>query len=229
MTSCGKTVCDKCKPRLAEISCSKCKGPCTRTVEINDKAPEEVRSLFSDPVIKLKSVFKCIGFQDSQKRAILENERREVALLEAELNKVMAEDEEEERLYNEMVMEYEEVSKQEAILDAEIEQLRREVGDDDGPNIEGAVGGILSPLEFPDRSSSSSGSRSHRRVKTPNVLSPSSITSPPPSSEKPFLQMKTPAAWYKGHKMPKGQRTEESPKDQSKGHQSRFHNFYSPN
>merc|ERR1712114_155565 len=139
--------------RLAEMPCTKCKGPCTRTVEINDKAPEEVRSLFSDPVLKLKSVFKCIGIQDSQKRAILENERREVALLEAELNKVMAEDEEEERLYNEMVKEYEEVSKQEAILDAEIEQLRREVGDDDGPNIEGAVGGILSPLEFPDRSS----------------------------------------------------------------------------
>ena len=123
MTSCGKTVCEKCKPRLAEISCSKCKGPCTRTVEINDKAPEEVRSLFSDPVIKLKSVFKCIGFQDSQKMAILENERREVARLEAELEKVTAEDEEEERLYNEMVKEYEEVSKQEAILDAEIEQL----------------------------------------------------------------------------------------------------------
>merc|ERR1719188_414676 len=196
-----------------------------RTVEINDKAPEEVRSLFSDPAIKLKSIFKCIGFQDSQKMAILENERREVALLEAELEKVTAEDEEEERLYNEMVKEYEEVSKQEAILDAEIEQLRREVGDDDGPNIEGAVGvGILSPLDFPDRSSSSSNnSRSRRRAKSSDVPSPSSITSPPPSSEKPFLQMKTPAAWYKGHKMPKGQRTEESPKDQSKGHhQSRF-------
>ena len=61
----------------------------------------------------------------------------------------MAKDEEKERLYNEMVKEYEEVSKQEAILDAEIEQLRREVGDDDGPNIGGAVGGIMSPHNVP--------------------------------------------------------------------------------
>ena len=227
MTSCGKTVCDKCKPRLAEISCAKCKGPCTRTVEINDKAPEEVRSLFSDPAIKLKSVFKCIGFQDSQKMAILENERREVARLEAELEKVTAEDEEEERLYNEMVKEYEEVSKQEAILDAEIEQLRREVGDDDRPNIGGAVGGIMSPLEFPDRSSSSSGSRSRRRAKPSDVI-PSSNTTPLPSSEKPFLQMKTPAAWYE-HQLPKRQRMEESPKDESKGHHSCVYKFYSPN
>ena len=63
--------------------------------------------------------------------AILEKERKEVASLEKEFQKVMAKDEEEERLYNEMVKEYEEVSKQELILKAEIEQLRREVGDDD--------------------------------------------------------------------------------------------------
>ena len=63
--------------------------------------------------------------------AILEKERKEVASLEKELQKVKAEDEEEERLYNEMVKEYEEVSKQEVILKAEIEQLQREVGDDD--------------------------------------------------------------------------------------------------
>ena len=46
-----------------------------------------------------------------------------MASLEEELQKVMGEDEEEERLYNEMVKEYEEVSKQEVILKAEIEQL----------------------------------------------------------------------------------------------------------
>ena len=63
--------------------------------------------------------------------AILEKERNEVMRLWEELQKVMGEDEEEERLYNEMVKEYNEVSKQEAILKAEIEQLQREVGDDD--------------------------------------------------------------------------------------------------
>ena len=63
--------------------------------------------------------------------AILEKERNEVASLEEELQKMMGEDEEEERLYNEMVKEYNEVSKQEVILEAEIEQLQREVGDDD--------------------------------------------------------------------------------------------------
>ena len=54
--------------------------------------------------------------------AILEKERNEVAILEEELQKVKAEYEE-ERLYNEMVKEYNEVSKQEVILKAEIEQL----------------------------------------------------------------------------------------------------------
>ena len=48
--------------------------------------------------------------------AILEKERNEVASLEEKLQKMMGEDEEEERLYNEMVKEYEEVSKQEVIL-----------------------------------------------------------------------------------------------------------------
>ena len=61
--------------------------------------------------------------------AILEKERK--ASLEKEFQKVMGEDEEEERLYNEMVKEYNEVSQQEAIFKAEIEQLQREVGDDD--------------------------------------------------------------------------------------------------
>ena len=55
--------------------------------------------------------------------AILEKERNEVASLEKELQKMMGEDEEEERLYNEMVKEYNE----EAILKAEIEQFQREV------------------------------------------------------------------------------------------------------
>ena len=55
--------------------------------------------------------------------AILEKERNEVASLEEELQKVRLEGEEEERLYNEMVKEYEE----EVRLKAEIEQFQREV------------------------------------------------------------------------------------------------------
>ena len=78
--------------------------------------------------------------------AILEKERNEVMRLEEELQKVMGEDEEEERLYNEMVKEYEEVSKQEVILKAEIEQLRREVGDDNAS--ENKYKFILTTLHF---------------------------------------------------------------------------------
>jgi len=243
LTSCGKTVCGQCRPRLADITCNDCKGPCTRTIEINANAPEEVQSLFGDASSKLKSAFKCINFQERQKKSILDNLRREIESLENQIQEELEADQEEERLYNEMLAEYKEVCKQEAILKAEVEQLLKEVGTDDGHEVGGAVGGILSPLEYPDRSSSSSSGR-RDRAKPTNVLSPSSFQSPPPSSEKPFLQMKTPAAWYK-HKRPKNspgtggespvmtqlQALEEVPKGSNNLSKQcrKFFNFFSPN
>jgi len=191
----------------------------------------------------LKSAFKCTNFQERQKRSILDNLRREIEFLENQIQEELEAEQEEERLYNEMLAEYKEVSKQEAVLKAEVEQLLKEVGTDDGHEVGGAVGGILSPLEYPDRSSSSSSGR-RDRAKPTNVLSPSSFQSPPPSSEKPFLQMKTPAAWYK-HKRPKNspgtgsespvmaqlQALEEVPKDSNNLPKQRrkFFNFFSPN
>ena len=103
MTSCGKTVCDQCRPRLADISCNDCRGPCTKTIEVNAKAPEEVRSLFSDASSKLKSAFKCLNFQERQKRRVLENMRREIESLENQIQAELEADQEEERLYNEML------------------------------------------------------------------------------------------------------------------------------
>ena len=126
-------------------------------------------------------------------------------------------------------------------MKAEVEQLLKEVGPDDGHDVGGAVGGVLSPLEYHDRSSSSSG-RGRSRAKPADVLSPSSFASPQPSSEKPFLQMKTPAAWYKHKRQKNGgegespvmaqlKALEEAPKDSKKLPKPRpkIYNFFSPN
>jgi len=221
MTSCGKTVCDQCRPRLADISCKDCRGPCTKIIEINAKAPEEVRSFFGDASSKLKSAFKCLNFQERQKKAILDSLRREIESLENQIEEELRADQEEERLYNEMLAEYKEVCKQEATLKAEVEQLLKEVNIDDSHDCGGAVGGVFSP----------------------DVRSPLSLGSPPRSSEKPFLQMKTPAAWYK-HKRQKNspgtegespvmaqlQALEKAPKDANNLPKNRrkFFSFFSP-
>ena len=72
VTSCGKVICSTCKPRLSSITCRQCRGPCTRTVLLTDKAPKEVLNLFTDISEQLKAVLKNYNFQESQKRSLLE-------------------------------------------------------------------------------------------------------------------------------------------------------------
>ena len=79
VTSCGKVVCTSCKPKLGQTSCSVCRGPCTKTIPLDNGAPKEVLNLFTDINEQLKTVFKNFNFQESQKRSLLEFKERKVA------------------------------------------------------------------------------------------------------------------------------------------------------
>ena len=89
MTSCGKVVCNTCKPRLQTTQCTSCHGPCNRTVELNSKTPKEVTKLFTDLSSELKSVFKSIDFQANQKRQILLYKKKKLDATSIMSNSVM--------------------------------------------------------------------------------------------------------------------------------------------
>ena len=48
ITSCGRVVCHSCIPSLGAFNCPTCRGPCTRTIPLNSKAPPNVLNLFKD-------------------------------------------------------------------------------------------------------------------------------------------------------------------------------------
>ena len=58
--------------------------------------------------------------------------RSEIDSLENQILEELARDQKEERMYDAMIAEFKDVTKQEAILKAEVDQLLREVGHDDG-------------------------------------------------------------------------------------------------
>ena len=67
ISSCGKIACQNCVQKLKKTHCEDCKGPCTRTIELNSKAPKEVQRLFGDITNEIKAVSKIMNFQDTQK------------------------------------------------------------------------------------------------------------------------------------------------------------------
>merc|ERR1712133_280326 len=87
----------QCRPKLVDITCNDCNGLCAETIEINADAPEEVQSLFGDASRKLKSAFKCLNFQETQKKVILDNLRQEIESLENQIQEELEADQEEER------------------------------------------------------------------------------------------------------------------------------------
>merc|ERR1719300_1301217 len=75
MTSCGKVMCGKCRPRFKSRGCPDCgtsgsRGSCSE-VQPDKNAPFEVLNLFRDVSFQLKTVFKVNNFQESQKRRLL--------------------------------------------------------------------------------------------------------------------------------------------------------------
>ena len=67
ISSCGKIACQNCVQKLKKTHCEDCKGPCTRTIELNSKAPKEVQRLFDDITDEIKALSKIMNFQDTQK------------------------------------------------------------------------------------------------------------------------------------------------------------------
>ena len=86
MTACGRVVCEGCCPRLRENDCRICRGRC-QVVALNSKAPQNVLNLFKDISGQLKSVFKNLAFQESQKQSILEYKERMYLKLRQEVGK----------------------------------------------------------------------------------------------------------------------------------------------
>ena len=84
VSSCGKVVCQDCLERIRTTRCGDCQGPCTRTVELNSRAPEDVKRLFRDVVDEIKKVGKIFDFQEKhQAKFLLAKKKRIKKLAEA--------------------------------------------------------------------------------------------------------------------------------------------------
>ena len=82
ISSCGKIACQNCVQKLKKTQCDDCKGPCTRTLELNSKAPKEVRRLFGDITEEIKAVSKIMNFQETQKAKFIQALKRNNAKLD---------------------------------------------------------------------------------------------------------------------------------------------------
>jgi len=48
ITSCGRVVCHSYTPSLGAVNCPTCRGPCTKTIPLDSKAPPNVLNLYKD-------------------------------------------------------------------------------------------------------------------------------------------------------------------------------------
>jgi len=84
ISSCGRVVCQDCLHRIKTSPCGDCGGPCTRTVELNSKAPKDVQKLFGDVSEDIKTVSKIIAFQEKHKANFLMAKKRKIDHLDEE-------------------------------------------------------------------------------------------------------------------------------------------------
>jgi len=102
VTSCGQVVCNNCQPKLVTRQCQKCRGPCTRNIPLNEKAPKEVLNLFTDISEQLKAVFKNYNFQETQKKSLLDYKERKVGQMKMHLGELAKKKNSEQELHNKM-------------------------------------------------------------------------------------------------------------------------------
>jgi len=88
ISSCGRVVCQDCLHRIKTSPCGDCGGPCTRTVELNSKAPKDVQKLFGDVSEDVKAVSKIIAFQERHKANFLMLKKRKLDSLDEEQSKM---------------------------------------------------------------------------------------------------------------------------------------------
>jgi len=84
ITSCGRTICSDCCPKLADDFCKTCAGPCNKIMSLNRKAPPKVLNLFKNASSQLKDVFKNVSWQERQKQSILKHKKANIERLENE-------------------------------------------------------------------------------------------------------------------------------------------------
>ena len=85
---CGRVVCQDCLHGIKTTPCRDCRGPCTRTVELNSKAPKDVQKLFGDVSEDIKAVSKIIAFQERHKANFLMAKKRNIDSLDKEQSKM---------------------------------------------------------------------------------------------------------------------------------------------
>ena len=91
ISSCGRVVCQDCLHRIKTKPCRDCGGPCTRTVELNSKAPKDVQKLFGDVSADIKTVSKIIEFQEKNKANFLMAQKRKIDKLDEERSRMKRE------------------------------------------------------------------------------------------------------------------------------------------
>jgi hypothetical protein len=83
ITSCGRVVCSSCLPALRTARCRDCRGPCSRTIPLDSRAPRSVQALFKNANDELKTTFKNLKWQEEQKASIMAH-REKVVLKQVE-------------------------------------------------------------------------------------------------------------------------------------------------
>ena len=221
ISSCGKVVCINCKPSLSSTHCDTCRGPCTRTIQLNSRAPQEVLRLFEDPSSHLKSMMKCLDFQSQQKKRLLnyhrnllnEKEEQVKAILkrkEEDHNKFLAKknlnDElgrkiQKAKAYNQRLFSQQLQQERSATFPESLDQSMAappafddDEDEDDNDNAEDQMQMMMS-APAPAGLGATHTVAGHRLSQASPQPNYDDLSSPLPSQV--FLEMKTPAAWHK--------------------------------
>merc|ERR1712142_605511 len=205
VTSCGKVVCTSCKPKLGQTFCSVCRGPCTKTIPLDNGAPKEVLNLFTDINEQLKTVFKNFNFQESQKRSLLESKERKVAQMKNALVEYANQNKDLHAKFAQMKDCLAQLYRTEESLKDKFRRMTypqvlgygndvdkfglRGRGDDQSKWLAGP-GQVLNE-SFRDFSS-----KNMSNVGSMNIRSPKAEIKKHGRPPGAFLEMKTPAAWY---------------------------------
>ena len=221
ISSCGHVVCQDCLHSIKTSPCGDCGGLCTRTVELNSKAPKDVQKLFSDVSADVKAVSKIIEFQEKNKASFLMAKKKKLDHIDEERSKL-------KREKKKKLAEIEDTKARLAAVKREIEKKKKHLasGADNPPTnpwrrftaaasaaahctasffrTEPEVINIAPPPNFTPRFSPITSPRSETRGTRYQTSTPR-----PPgntnmihktgnhSFDADFMQLKTPAAWHR--------------------------------
>jgi len=218
VTSCGKVVCTRCKPKLGQTSCSVCRGPCTKTIPLDNGAPKEVLNLFTDINEQLKTVFKNFNFQESQKRSLLEFKDRKVAQMKNALMTYANQNKDLQTKFAQMKdclaqLQMKEESLKDKFRRMTSPQVRDYGNDGDQFGFRGSNQSkwLAGPGQVSNESFRDYSPKSRFNVGLLNNRSPQTEIKKQGRPSGAFLEMKTPAVWY--HKQQKQNAIGISPKE----------------